>query len=139
MHKKEVEKVALGDFLFPHAELNLVITRSFESDIESVKDKFSEDYLKAAARIGLSKIDFQRLGLAEGKHASVKSKIGTVVAIAYTDDKIPDGQAIMPYSPWALSIVAVPDDNSPPRLHGIKITVSKTDDKITPLESLLDS
>ena len=73
--------MALGDFLFPHAELELLITRSFDSDIESVKDKFSEEYLRVSARLGLSKTDFQRLGLSEGKHASVKSR--TVSSPAY--------------------------------------------------------
>ncbi|MHA1930349.1 MAG: molybdopterin dinucleotide binding domain-containing protein [Candidatus Thorarchaeota archaeon] len=131
--------MALGDFLFPHAEMKLVITRSFETDIESVKDKFSNEYLESAARLGLSKPDFQRLGLSEGKHASVKSKEGTVIAMAYTDEKIPEGIALMPYGPWALSMVAVPEDGSPPILHGIGITVTKTDKDITPLDSLLNS
>ena len=42
--------MALGDFLFPHTELRLIITRSFESDIESVKDKFSNEYLQLENR-----------------------------------------------------------------------------------------
>ena len=119
--------------------MKLVITRSFETDIESAKDKFSKEYLESSARLGLSKPDFQRLGLSEGKHASVKSKQGSVIAIAYTDEKIPEGTAIMPYSPWALSIVAVPEDGSPPILHGIGVTVTKTDADIIPLDSLLNS
>ena len=130
--------MALGDFLFPHAEMKLVITRSFETDIESVKDKFSNEYLESAARLGLSKPDFQRLGLADGKHASVKSKERTVVAIAYIDEKLPEGTAIMPYSPWALALVSVPNDGNPPKLHGVDITVTKSSEDVTPLESLLD-
>ena len=131
--------MALGDFLFPHAEMKLVITRSFETDIESVKDKFSNEYLESAARLGLSKPDFQRLSLAEGKHVSVKSKESSVVVIAYIDEKLPEGTAIMPYSPWALVIVSVSEDGCPPKLHGLDITVTKSSEEITPLESLLDS
>ncbi len=131
--------MALGDFLFPHAEMKLVITRSFETDIESSKDKFTNEYLESAARLGLSKPDFQRLGLAEGKHASVKSKERSVVVIAYVDEKLPDGTAIMPYGPWALAVVSVPEDGSPPKLHGLNITVTKSSEEVTPLESLLDS
>ncbi|MGY5873576.1 MAG: molybdopterin dinucleotide binding domain-containing protein [Candidatus Thorarchaeota archaeon] len=131
--------MALGDFLFPHAELKLVIARSFEADVESAKDILSKEFLDCAARVRLSKGDLQRLGLKDGGHASIKSKAGTVVLAAYVDEKVPDNTAVIPYGPWALALVPVPKDDSPPQMHGISVTVTRSDDEVTPLEGLLDS
>lgn len=131
--------MALGDFLFPHADLKLVIAHSFEADVEAVKDTLSKEFSESAARVRLSKGDLQRLGLKNGGHTSVKSKTGQVTLVAYGDEKVPEGTAVIPYGPWALSLVAVPEDDSPIQLHGISITVSRTDEKITSLDELLGS
>lgn len=131
--------MALGDFLFPHADLKLVIARSFEADVESTKNIQSKEFLDSAARVRLSKGDLQRLGLKDGGHANIKSKAGSIVVAAYGDEKVPEGSAVVPYGPWALSLVSVPEDDSAPQLHGVSVTVSRSDDKITPLEALLES
>ena len=130
--------MALGDFLFPHADLKLVIARSFEADVESAKDILSKEFLESAARLRLSKGDLQRLGLKDGGHASVKSKSGTIVLAAFADEKVPESTAVVPYGPWALALVSAPKDDTPPQMHGISVTVTKTDDKITPLDQLLE-
>ena len=131
--------MALGDFLFPHADLKLVIARSFEADVESTKDILSKDFLDSAARLRLSNRDLQRLSLKDGAHASIKSKAGNVVLVTYGDEKVPEGTAVIPYGPWALALVAVPKDERPPQLHGVSVTVTRSDDKVTPLEALLES
>lgn len=131
--------MALGDFLFPHAELKLVIAHSFEADVESVKDILSKEFLENAARVRLSKGNLQRLGLKDGGNASIKSKAGKVVLVAYGDDKVPEGTAVIPYGPWALTLVAVPKDDSPPQMHGVSVTVTRTDDNVTSLDGLLES
>lgn len=130
--------MALGDFLFPHADLKLVIARSFEADVESVKDILSKEFLDTAAKVRLNKGDLQRLGLKEGGHASIKSKADTIVLVAYGDEKVPEGSAVIPYGPWALALVPVPKGDTPPQLHGASITVTRSDDKVTPLETLLE-
>lgn len=135
----DVVSMALGDFLFPHADLKLVIARSFEADVESVKDILSKEFLESAARVRLSKGDLQRLGLKDGGNASIKSKAGKVVLVAYGDDKVPEGTAVIPYGPWALTLVAVPKDDSPPQMHGVSVTVTRTDDNVTSLDGLLES
>ena len=135
----DVIAMALGDFLFPHADLKLVIARSFEADVESVKDILSKEFLDSAARVRLSKGDLQRLGLKDGGHASIKSKTGNIVVVAYGDEKVPEGSAVVPYGPWALALVSVPKDDSAPQLHGVSVTVTRSDDDVTPLESLLQS
>jgi len=137
--KMEVFEMALGDFLFPNAELKLVIARSFEADIESTKDILSKEFAETAARVRLSKGDLKRLGIKDGGHASVKSKVGMIVLTAYGDDKVPEGTAVIPYGPWAFALVSVPDDNSSPQFHGVQVTVTRTEDEITPLEKLLES
>lgn len=137
--KLDVFDMALGDFLFPHADLKLVITRSFEADVESVKDILSKEFLDSAAQVRLSKGDLQRLGLKDGGHANIKSKVGNVVLAAYGDEKVPESTAVIPYGPWALALVPVPKDNTPPQLHGISVTVTRSDDEVTPLERLLES
>ncbi len=53
--------MALGDFLFPHADLKLIVARSFETDVESVKGKFSTEYQDIAALVRMNKGDLQRL------------------------------------------------------------------------------
>jgi len=131
--------MALGDFLFPHADLKLVIARSFEADVESVKDILSSKFLDRAARLRLSKGDLQRLGLKDGGHVSVKSKTGTIVLAAYVDEKVSESTVIIPYGPWALALVPVPKDDTPPQLHGISVTVTRSDDEVTPLEGLLET
>ena len=135
----DVVSMALGDFLFPHADLKLVIARSFEADVESVKDILSKEFLESAARVRLSKGDLQRLGLKDGGNASIKSKAGQVVLIAYGDDKVPEGTAVIPYGPWALALVAVPKDDSPPQMHGVSVTVTRSDDDVTSFDGLLES
>lgn len=131
--------MALGDFLFPHADLKLVIARSFEADVESTKDILSKEFLESAARVRLNKGDLQRLGLKEGGHVSIKSKAGNIVLAAYNDEKVPVGTAVIPYGPWALSLVSVPKDDTPPQLHGVSVTVTRSEDEVTPLENLLES
>lgn len=131
--------MALGDFLFPHVDLKLVIARSFEADVESAKDILSKEFLDSAARVRLSKGDLQRLGLKDGGHASIKSKAGVIVLVAYGDEKVPEGSAVIPYGPWALALVSVPKDDSAPQFHGVSVTVTRSDDEVTPLESLLES
>ncbi|MHA1949381.1 MAG: molybdopterin dinucleotide binding domain-containing protein [Candidatus Thorarchaeota archaeon] len=130
--------MALGDFLFPHADLKLVVARSFETDIESVKDKFSSEYQDSAAVVRLNVGDLKRLGLKEGNNANLKTKAGSIVVSAIGDDKVPEGVAIVPYGPWALSLVSVPDQSTPPQLHGVAVTVTRTDDNVTSLEKLLE-
>jgi len=131
--------MALGDFLFPNAELKLVIARSFEADVESAKDILSKEFLEAAARVRLSKGDLQRLSLKDGGHVSIKSKTGTIVLAAFVDEHVPENTAVIPYGPWALALVSVPKDDSPPQMHGISVTVTRSDDEVTPLEKLLQS
>jgi formylmethanofuran dehydrogenase subunit D len=131
--------MALGDFLFPHADLKLVIARSFEADVESTKDILSKEFLEIAARIRLNKGDLQRLGLKDGGHASIKSKAGNVVLAAYIDEKVPVGTAVIPYGPWALALVSVPKNDTPPQMHEISVTVTRSDNEVTPLENLLES
>lgn len=130
--------MALGDFLFPHADMKLVIARSFEADVESAKDILSKEFLESAARVRLSKGDLQRLGLKDGGNASIKSKAGQIVLVAYGDEKVPEGTAIIPYGPWALALVSVPKDDSPPQFHGVLVTVTRSDDEVTLLEQLLE-
>ncbi|MGD9395450.1 MAG: molybdopterin dinucleotide binding domain-containing protein [Candidatus Thorarchaeota archaeon] len=139
-HKSlDVIAMALGDFLFPHADLKLVIARSFEADVESAKDILSKKFLDSAARVRLNKGDLQRLGLKDGGHTSIKSKAGNIVVVAYGDEKVPEGSAVVPYGPWALALVSVPKDDSAPQFHGVSVTVTRSDDDVTPLESLLES
>ncbi|MHA1924980.1 MAG: molybdopterin dinucleotide binding domain-containing protein [Candidatus Thorarchaeota archaeon] len=131
--------MALGDFLFPHLDLKLVIAHSFEVDIEGKKDKISDEYRNLAARAYFSKSDFQRLGIKEGGSVNIKSGTAQVVVSGFIDERLEDGVASMPRGPWALSIVAVPSDGSPPKIHGIKVTATRTDDKVTSLDSLLEA
>ncbi|MGY5859465.1 MAG: molybdopterin dinucleotide binding domain-containing protein [Candidatus Thorarchaeota archaeon] len=143
MHRKpqlilDVFDMALGDFLFPHAELKLVIAQTFEADVESAKNILSKEFLETAARVRLSKGNLQRLGLKDGAHASVKSKAGTIVIAAYEDEKVPESSAVIPYGPWALALVPVPKEEAPPQMHGISVTVTKSDDDITSLDQLLE-
>ena len=134
----DVFDMALGDFLFPHADLKLIVARSFEADVEAVKDILSKEFLDSAARVRLNKGDLQRLGLKDGGHASIRSKAGNIVLVAYGDEKVPEGSAVVPYGPWALALVSVPKDDSPPQLHGVSVTVTRSDDEVTPLETLLE-
>jgi formylmethanofuran dehydrogenase subunit D len=131
--------MALGDFLFPHADLKLLVAHSFEADVEAVKDTLSKEFQESAARVRLSKGDLQRLGLKDGGHANVKSKTGQVVLVAYGDEKVLEGTAVIPYGPWALALIAVPEDDSPIQLHGVGVTVSRSDGDVTSLERLLES
>jgi formylmethanofuran dehydrogenase subunit D len=131
--------MALGDFLFPHLELKLVIAHSFEVDIEAEKDKSSKEYQDLAARASFSKSDFQRLGIKEGGSVNIKSNTAQVVVSGFIDERLGDGVASMPRGPWALSDVAVPTDGSPSKMHGIQVTAKKTDDKVTSLDSLLEA
>jgi formylmethanofuran dehydrogenase subunit D len=128
--------MALGDFLFPNAELKLVIVRSFRTDIESVKGVPSQEYTTETAIVRLNNNDLRRLSLKEGSTVSLKSSCGTVVVRAINDEKTPEGSAIMPHGPWALALVAIPENDSPPILHGIAITATRSKEDITSLETL---
>jgi formylmethanofuran dehydrogenase subunit D len=129
--------MALGDLLFPNIKMRLIISHAFDADVESAKDKFSPEYLAAAAKVSLSKGDMQKLSLKDGKTVQVKSTVGDVVVHVSSNDKGRDGIAVMPYGPWALSLIDVPKDGSPPQLHGVSVTVTKSDSDVTPLLDLL--
>jgi formylmethanofuran dehydrogenase subunit D len=130
--------MALGDFLFPHTELKLIIVRSFKTDIESARGVPSQQYTTETASVRLNNNDIRRMSLKEGSAVSLKSPSGTVIVSARIDDKTPEGFAVMPHGPWALALVAVPEDNSPPILHGIAVTATRSKEDITSLEALFD-
>jgi formylmethanofuran dehydrogenase subunit D len=133
----ESTDMALGDFLFPNAELKLVIIRSFKTDIESARGIPSQKYTSETAIVRLNNSDMRRLSIKEGNTISLKSPSGTVVVKAVIDEKTPEGSAIMPYGPWALALVAIPEDSTPPVLHGIAITATRSKEDITSVEALL--
>jgi len=129
--------MALGDLLFPNVQMKLVISHSFETDVESVKDKFSEEYKSAAARVQLSKADMQKLGLKPDSNVSIESKTGTIVVHAIMNEKGTNGIAVMPLSPWALALIDSPSDGKPPVYHGIPVTLTRSNEDITSLLDLL--
>ena len=131
--------MALGDFLFPNIDLKLVIAPSFEADIAATGDKYSKEYIDAAAIVTLHKSDLQKLGIEDGKNVSLKNKTGSIVVRARVSEKAKEGLAVMPPSPWAMALVAIPAENSPTQLHGVEITATKSDDDVTHPEALLDS
>jgi formylmethanofuran dehydrogenase subunit D len=131
--------MALGDFLFPHVELKLVVAPSFEVDIAATGDKYSQEYIDAAAIVTLHKSDLQKLGLHDGKNVNLKNKIGNIIVRAFGSEKATEGQAVMPPSPWAMALIEVPDSTSPSKLHGIQITATRSDEDVTHPGALLDS
>ncbi len=130
--------MALGDFLFPHLNAKLVIARSFESDIESVQDKFTEEYQKTTALVRLNTDDLKRLGLKDDMNVEVKAKDAKVVVRVVGDSKVRPETAVMIHGPWALALVSMPEDNSPPQLHGMQVSISKTEDEITSIQKLVE-
>ncbi len=129
--------MALGDLLFPHMELKLVIVRSFKTDVEYAKGISSPEYITETALVRLNQTDMYRLSLKEGDNVSLKSPDGQVVVRTTADDKTPEGCAVMPHGPWALALVAIPKNETPPTLHGIVINALRTKEKVTSLEDLL--
>ncbi len=134
---KDLFAVALGDFLFPHAELKLVIARSFETDIKAVSDKTSKEYLDIAARVQLDEGDMKRLNVKDGDAVAIESKTAMVVVRAFKSTRKSTGLAVMTQSPWAMALVSVPEDDSPPQMHGIPITVKASKETVTSIKSLL--
>ena len=104
----ETWTMALGDFLFPHVELKLVVAPSFEADIAATGNKYSQEYIDAAAVVTLHKSDLQKLGLQDGKNVQLKNKTGEIVVRAFGSDKATEGYAVMPPSPWVMALVSVP-------------------------------
>ncbi|MHA1907208.1 MAG: molybdopterin dinucleotide binding domain-containing protein [Candidatus Thorarchaeota archaeon] len=131
--------MALGDFLFPHVDLKLVVAPSFEADIAATGDKYSQEYIDSAAIVTLNKSDLQKLGLKDGKNVNLKNKVGNIVVRAFGSEKATEGLAVMPPSPWAMALVEVPAGESPSQLHGVQITATRSDDDVTHPEVLLDS
>jgi len=131
--------MALGDFLFPHIEMKLVIARSFESDIAGAEDKLSQEYIDATAKVDLHKSDLQKLGLKDGKNANLKSSVGSIVVKAFGSEKATEGIAVMPHGPWALALVDVPVDGTPPKMHGVSVSATRSDEDVTRPEALFVS
>ena len=129
--------MALGDFLFPNAELKLVIVRSFKTDVESAAGIPSQKYIDETAIVRLHTNDMRRLSVKEGRTINLKSSGGSVVVACIHDDKTPEGNAVMPHGPWALALVEIPEDDSPPKFHGIVTTATRSEESITSLETLL--
>ena len=130
--------MALGDFLFPQLNAKLVIGHSFESDIESVNDKFSEEYSEKTALVKLNDADMKRLSVKDGMSVEIESETAMVVVRAIGDPKVPNEMALMVHGPWAMALVKVPNGKSPPQLHGIKVSIKKSQDEITSIQSLLE-
>jgi formylmethanofuran dehydrogenase subunit D len=131
--------MSLGDFLFPNVELKLVIVRSFKTDIEATRGTSSDKYAMETAVVHLHHSDMQKLSLKEGSTVSLKSQSGNVVVRATVDDKTPEGYAVMPQGPWALALVAIPEGKSPPTLHGIAVTATRSTEDITSVGLLFGS
>ncbi|MHA1959509.1 MAG: molybdopterin dinucleotide binding domain-containing protein [Candidatus Thorarchaeota archaeon] len=128
--------MSLGDFLFPDVQLKLAIVHSFEADIESVAHSTSESYVDSAAIVWLNKSDFQKIGLKDGDVVSVKTGSRSVNVQAYKREDARAGLAVMPRGPWSLSLVDIPNDYSPVQLHGLPVSVTRSSESVTSLESL---
>ena len=129
--------MALGDFLFPQLNAKLIIGHSFESDIESMGDKLSNEYSEKTALVKLNDADMKRLSIKDGMNVEIESEAARVVVKAVGDSKVPGEMALMVHGPWALALVKVPNDKSPPKLHGIKVSIKKSEGEITSIQNLL--
>ena len=78
------------------------------------------------------------MSVKEGNTIELKSENGTVIVKGTANDKTPEGTAVMPHGPWAMSLVSIPEDNVPPRFHGISVTATRSDKAVTTLETLLN-
>ena len=130
--------MALGDFLFPHLKAKLILARSFESDIESIQDKFSDEYQRTTALVRLNVDDQKRLGLKDDMNVEVTANDVKIIVRVIGDAKVPPEIAVMVHGPWALALVDIPEDKLPPQFHGIQVSISKTDAEITPIQRLVE-
>ena len=131
-HGHESKSMVLREFLYPSLELRLVLARALDVDmVVAAQGTLSKVYQKMAARLTLSKLDAQRLGLKEGEAIEVKSKNGKIVVRACLSEKTPEGLAVMPPSAWANALLS----NAPP-YQGIPISIKPTKKPITRVEKL---
>ncbi|UCE11236.1 MAG: hypothetical protein JSW61_04675 [Candidatus Thorarchaeota archaeon] len=128
--------MSLGDFLFPEVQLKLVIVHSFEADIKSVANTASESYRMAAALVWLNRSDFQRIGLKDGDVVSIKTSSKRINVQAFQSERTKEGLATMPRGPWSLHLARVNGDEGIAQLHGLPVSVSRSSEEVTSLESL---
>lgn len=123
--------MALRDFLYPQLEVQLILARRLDVDeVHAGQGSLSKDYLAVAAKISLATRDAQRLGLKEGNHVEVKSKIGRVIVEARIVENQPEGLVVMQPSPWAFAVI-----NDMMHSQGIKVTIKPSDESVTTIES----
>ncbi|MHC1601290.1 MAG: molybdopterin dinucleotide binding domain-containing protein [Candidatus Nezhaarchaeales archaeon] len=115
-------------------ELNLIIEGFHDFEKAKRLGSLSEEYLKEASTLYLSKEDASALGVSEGDVVEVLSKAGSLKARVKVSDEVKKGLAFMPPSPCSMALIS---SSEYPLI--IRVKVSKSTGEPTSLATLLPS
>jgi formylmethanofuran dehydrogenase subunit D len=93
----------------------------------SCEAKMSPEFFKATSFCALSELDYNALGISEGRNVLVRTEFGEVVVSAKKDEGLPSGVIFIPMGPWANAVVG-PDTGGcgTPQFKGVEVEVEKT-------------
>ena len=124
----------MGKFLStPEVKIDVVISRDIFSAHEVHAGKYSSQYASVSARITLPESVMENARLEDGDAVEVSTGNGSVVVKARTGD---DDVAWMSNSPWVNSLLNTPEGDALPSLKLFSAEIKKTQESITPLDSL---
>jgi len=86
-------------------QFKLIIARTHNSELMSKIGSLNNDYANSVAVVFISKSSMAEIGVKDGDKVEVSSLFGSVVVKVKADDGLEDGVAVMPMSPWSMSLI----------------------------------
>ncbi|MCS7139153.1 MAG: formylmethanofuran dehydrogenase subunit B [Candidatus Nezhaarchaeota archaeon] len=122
----------------PQLEVTLVTGRTLKQGSQIETDRFSKDYVDAAAICFMNPDDMAVLGVKEGLNVRVTTEVGSTVVKATAYKGNPRGLVFIPLGPWANALIpAKTRGTGMPFFKSIKATVEPTKDPIPMVEEIV--
>lgn len=121
-------------------KVTLISGRTTKQGMGLEVGKTSNEYFESVSYIELSKIDGERLDIAEDDVVEVKTQHGTINVSSRLSDDLESGIAFIPYGPWANRLFgSFTDGTGMPSFKGINAEIySAIGENIPTLENLVN-
>lgn len=118
--------------------LQLVSGRTMGQGKTRDKEKLTEDYEEATAKVEMDEGDMAEIGLEEGDLALLRTESGGIRVPVKPSRGDSEGVVFVPMGPWANALIPDETDGTGmPRFKGVPVEVERTEGPRTDLDGLL--
>ncbi|MEM1544828.1 MAG: molybdopterin dinucleotide binding domain-containing protein [Candidatus Methanomethylicia archaeon] len=121
-------------------QFKLVITRTHNSELMSKMGSLNSEYANSVAIVSISKSSMVEMGIKNGDNVEVSSLFNSVVVRVKADESLEDDVAVMPMSPWSMSLLPPFMGQEGFPIYGrVMVSIKPTSKTTTKLQELLSS